>query len=244
MHEALRSFYETKYSRGEELSRSSKRYTLDCVADGGGLHALDVGCGTGLNSQAIRSKGHNVLGIDIAERAIEAYRARGLEGRVMDIEKPLLFPDESFDLVFCSEVIEHLGSPEILIREARRVLKPGGRLIVSTPNSAFWLYRVLGLLGYTVGELQHPKHFQFFSLRSLRRLLREAGLREIDALGRNMYLILPDVPRPLRAVLEALGFQREPRFRTGTSFWHLSHKSRFWNRLLADTLILVSERPR
>jgi 2-polyprenyl-3-methyl-5-hydroxy-6-metoxy-1,4-benzoquinol methylase len=79
------------------------------------------------------------------------------------------------DVVLCSEVIEHMTSPEILAGEMARVLKPGGLLVLSTPNSAFWLYRVLGLLCYTVSELQHPKHFQFFLRRSLLTILRYVG---------------------------------------------------------------------
>jgi len=75
--------------------------------------------------------------------------------------------------------------PERLVRDMERVLKAGGRLVLSTPNSAFWLYRLLGLLGYTVGELQHPKHFQFFSRRSLLRLLTTGRLLPKAALGRR-----------------------------------------------------------
>jgi len=161
----------------------------------------------------------------------------------MDIENGLDFPDGTFDLVFCSEVIEHLTAPEVLARESLRVLKPGGHLVLSTPNSAFWVYRGLGLLGFTVAELQHPKHLQFFSRRSLQRLLLEAGFSPVEELGRNMYLLLPPVPRPLSALLSRIGFHREERFRTKSHFWHLSARSRVWNSALADTLICVMRKP-
>jgi SAM-dependent methyltransferase len=141
-------------------------------------------------------------------------------------------------------VIEHMTSPEVLAAEMYRVLKPGGQLVLSTPNSAFWLYRLLGLLGYTVGELQHPKHFQFFSRRSLLKLLGGAGFRPRRLLGRNMYLILPGLPRAFDWLPPRLGFKREVRFRTGRHFWHLSHKSRLLNPLFADCLIVVMDKPR
>ncbi|MBV8537588.1 MAG: methyltransferase domain-containing protein, partial [Alphaproteobacteria bacterium] len=201
------------------------------------------GCGTGLNSAAIAAKGHTVCGVDLSAVAISKYRQRGFEGKVANIEEGIDYPDAAFDLVYCSEVIEHLAVPERLAAEAYRVLRQGGLLVLSTPNSAFWLYRLLGLFGYTVSELQHPKHLQFFSKRGLRRLLASAGFRPRDELGRNMYLILPDLPTPLRTVLPALGFKQEIRYRTKRPFWHLSGESRFWCSLFAETLIVVMEKP-
>ena len=187
----VRDFYEGKYAGGEEIQRTSKLYTLDCIpSTGPPLQILDIGCGTGLNSRAMAAKGHRVAGVDISEHAIARYRESGFDGRTMDIESGLDFADESFDLVFCSEVIEHLVRPERLVAEVHRVLRPGGRLVLSTPNSAFWLYRVLGLLGWVVSEIQHPMHLRFFSRASLKRLLEAAGFRTRDVLGRNMYLIL------------------------------------------------------
>src|SRR5579871_5322066 len=156
IHRDVREFYDASYSRDAEIWRTSKRYTIDCVPEGGGLQVLDVGCGSGANSAALAAKGHAVTGVDISVIAIEQYRARGFDGVVVDLERDSLgFPDSTFDLAFCSEVIEHMTMPERLVSEMERVLKPGGALVLSTPNSAFWVYRLLGLLGWTVGELQH-----------------------------------------------------------------------------------------
>src|SRR5262249_44179409 len=94
----------------------------------------------------------------------------------------------------------------------------------------------------TVSEMQHPKHFQFFSRRSLLKLLTATSLLPKRILGRNMYCILPDLPS-LSSILPKLGFQRETRFRTGGSFWHLSSKSALLNTLYADCLIVVMEKP-
>jgi 2-polyprenyl-3-methyl-5-hydroxy-6-metoxy-1,4-benzoquinol methylase len=243
MHTNIQAFYERKYTEGSEIPRTSKQYAIDCVPASGGLRVLDVGCGSGLNSKAIAALGHHVSGVDLSEAAIERYRSYGFEGRAADIEEGLNYPNDSFDLVFCAEVIEHMTSPEVLIAEMKRVLKPGGRLVLTTPNSAFWLYRVLGVLGYTVGELQHPKHFQYFSRRSLLKLLESAGLQREEVTGRNMYVILPGRVGPLETILPKLGFRREPRFRTGGHFWHLSNRSRVLNALLADTLIMVMAKP-
>jgi SAM-dependent methyltransferase len=193
---------------------------------------------------ALAAKGHRLHGIDISEVAIQQYCAQGFDGRVGDIETSLDYPDASFDAVFCSEVIEHMTSPELLAAQMSRVLKPGGLLVLSTPNSAFWLYRLFGLFGYTVSEVQHPKHFHFFSRRSLLKLLTGANLQPKQITGRNMYTILPDLPQPFCRLLPMLGFKPEMRFRTGKCFWHLSNKSSALNTLFADTLIVVMEKPR
>ena len=243
MRDSIKAFYDQKYTKSREVPRTSKQFTVDCVPADKILDVLDIGCGSGANSLALAQKGHRLHGVDISEVAIEQYCRHGFDGRVADIKSGLDYPDASFDLAFCSEVIEHMTSPEILASEISRILKPGGQLVLSTPNSAFWLYRLLGLFGYTVSELQHPKHFQFFSRRSLIKLLETKGLRAKQVLGRNMYLILPDLPQPFDRILPPLGFRRETRFRTGTQFWHLSNRSSILNSLLADTLIVIMEKP-
>lgn len=238
-------FYENKYAEGEELPRTSKRYTLACLPDDRPLKVLDVGCGTGMNSAWIAERGHHVEGVDISANAIRSYRERGFTGHVMDCERGLEFPDNSFDAVFCSEVIEHLTDPEILVAAMFRVLRPGGLLVISTPNSAFWLYRLLGLLGRTVSELQHPKHVHFFSRHSLTRLLTDGGFDVERRLARNMYVLLPDLPLPGWAgLLRGLRFRKETRFRTGRAFWHLSHKWARFTALFGDTLIFTARTPR
>ncbi len=243
MSDLLQTFYDRKYAEGSEISRSSKQYTIDCVPSDIALDILDVGCGSGENSVALAARGHRLSGIDLSPTAIERYRHHGFEGRAGNLETGIDYPESSFDLAFCSEVIEHMNSPERLAAEMFRVLKPGGMLVLSTPNSAFWLYRLFGLFGYTVSELQHPKHFQFFSRRSLDRLLRGAGFAPSRLFGRNIYVLLPDVPEPMRPLLRWLGFKREERFRTKGHFWHLSSRSARANTLFADTLIAVMRKP-
>ncbi len=102
---------------------------------------IDLGCGSGYGSAELAKKAESVVGVDVSEEAIaEAkvqYGAANLQFQVASLEQ-LPFADGSFQLGVCFEVIEHLTEYRSLLREARRVLAPGGQLVISTPNIEFY----------------------------------------------------------------------------------------------------------
>jgi 2-polyprenyl-3-methyl-5-hydroxy-6-metoxy-1,4-benzoquinol methylase len=233
---------DTHYRTKAEYERSSKQFMRGMVRSDTPLRILDVGCGTGLNAALLAERGHDVYGIDLSPVAIEKFHAKGLQGSVINIEAgPIPLPAESFDLVYASEVIEHCVDTIGFLRNLGTVLKPGGTLLLSTPNSAFWAYRLMALVGLTVGEFQHPGHVRFFSNRSLSATISKAGFDIAALSARHIYLILGrrlgDAIAPL---LRIIGFQEEPRFTTGDYFWQISafapRASGFW----ADTLIVAA----
>lgn len=132
------------------------------VPPGAGRTALDIGCREGHQARWLEGRGYTVTAIDI-EQAYE-------KAEMVDVDQGLPYPDATFDLVWCSEVIEHLLDPAAFVAEVKRVLKPGGRLVLTTPNSAFWIYPVLRLFGRTPASVQNPTHRQFFAIADLRRL--------------------------------------------------------------------------
>lgn len=98
---------------------------------------LDIGCGEGYGSAMLAEKAAHVVGTDCSQEVIEYAAAKyplpNLEFRCMPAENHA-FPDESFDFVVCLELIEHVSDYVTVMAEMRRLLKPGGILILSTPN--------------------------------------------------------------------------------------------------------------
>lgn len=83
----------------------------------------------------IAKAGKSVLGVDILPRAVADLKARGYNVILHDVTAEPL--DEKFEIITCGEVIEHLGNPGGLLKAARKMLEPGGRLILTTPNPYF-----------------------------------------------------------------------------------------------------------
>lgn len=148
--------------------------------------ALDCGCGAGDNARLLRELGWRVTGVtrDPAELAAAAQECENVE--LADLADGLGFaPDGSFDLVVLSHILEHLVEPADLLAEARRVLAPGGRIVIALPNVAHYRERAKHLLGrfdYTETGVMDSTHVRFFTARTARRLLEDNGL-EILASG-------------------------------------------------------------
>ena len=239
-----RRISDDKYRREPEIERTAKSYTLGLIPDSPAMTILDIGCGTGVNAAALAAKGHFVTGVDVSPVAIERFRGHGFDGHVANLEDGLPLTSKRFEVVFASEVLEHVVDTERCLAEMFRVVVPDGRLVLSTPNSAFWLYRLAGLIGLTVSELQHPGHLRFFSKSDLIRRVGAAGFEDIRVSGRHMYVLLGDqVGRRLAPVLPATLLHRERRFRTATAFWHVGGFAERASGLWADTLIVTAIRP-
>ncbi|MFW9878000.1 MAG: class I SAM-dependent methyltransferase [Candidatus Thorarchaeota archaeon] len=127
-----------------------------------GGKALDVGCREGIQSKWLESKGYDVTSIDIEKNYDKCI--------IADANEYLPFKDSSFDLIWASELIEHLEDPKKTINEFKRVLKPNGKIIITTPNSHFWLYKIFKLFGKSPKDLQNPTHKHFFSEKDIKNI--------------------------------------------------------------------------
>lgn len=115
----------------------------EAVGHAAGRDVLDIGCNTGYGTIRFAPVAGRVVGVDVSPRAIDAARQRAPDGRPEFIPTSgfeLPFPDDSFDLVTSFQVLEHVPDPLAYLREIERVARPGGTVILATPNAATRLY--------------------------------------------------------------------------------------------------------
>jgi len=129
---------------------------------------LDIGPGQGLYAKLFLQWGMKVSCVDIDPSLRDVYRGLGCDFEQVDLRSEKLpYPDKSFDVIWCSHVIEHLHDPVAFLMECERVLRPGGHVILRTPD--------LKKVGF---DFWHdPTHVQPFILVSLRKILLVAGFR-------------------------------------------------------------------
>lgn len=135
---------------------------------------LEVGCGSGRFLDRMRRAGWTVQGTDIDPVVAERIRRRYAIGIDVGELQSLRYPADSFDAVALSQVIEHVYEPRQVLAECRRVLRPGGRLVLSTPNARGIAHR---RYGRSWRGLEPPRHLQVFTPQALERCVTDAGLR-------------------------------------------------------------------
>ena len=171
-----------------------------------GAKILDVGCGNGNIARGIGSLGYEVTGIDFSEDAIKYAKAKNtlqnVHFKVCSAEE--VESDENFDAVICSEVLEHLHQPEILVTQLNAILRKGALLIATVPNgvgprellitrpvqkmSNTWMGKVITTskraMGYNNTTIQSMSgdltHVQFFTKSDICGLLQENGFELVE----------------------------------------------------------------
>jgi SAM-dependent methyltransferase len=127
---------------------------------------LDIACGTGYCARMLARRAR-ISGVDRDEQAVELSRSRVTGTFLVAEAPPIPFPDGAFDFAVSFETIEHIPEDIEFIREIRRVLRPGGTLLISTPNLA---------ISAPGGVPLNQWHVREYTLASLTALLKDAGL--------------------------------------------------------------------
>ena len=137
--------------------------------------ALDVGCGDGYWSEKMQQIGYNVTSIDQERTYPNVDSSHRYENMApTNLNSTLPYKDNSFDFVWCSEVIEHLTNYKQTIQEIERILKPNGTYIITTPNSFFWLHYLLKIFGISNKDWQNKGHINFFHLSDIKHIFPKA----------------------------------------------------------------------
>jgi len=139
---------------------------------------VDVGCGTGQFFPMVRSMCTRYIGIDAVRYDAFPADAEFVTG---NLEGPVDLPDGSADVVVCIETIEHLENPRALMRELKRLAKPGALLLLTTPNQLSWLSLMTLVVKGQFNQFQeapglYPAHITHLLEADMIRIARECGL--------------------------------------------------------------------
>jgi SAM-dependent methyltransferase len=222
---SLRRLYEdsaTPLSSGLGRAELQSAILTQIVATAGRrMTVVDIGCGDGMATEVARTAcdttpnaSASIVGFDWSMAALKQARARGIPvARASVSDGALPLATSSIDVVIMSELIEHLVDPDSTLDEVWRVLRPGGTLLLSTPNLAAWYNRVLLLFGvqplftevslrgiYGRPGTEVVGHLRVFTHRALREFLHALGFVDIEIRGAP-YHDVPDPFKPLDRLL-------------------------------------------
>jgi len=148
---------------------------------GQGERVLDLGCGAGRFVAALRDAGADPVGVELAGAALERAR-RNVPGADLRLVAPggsLPLGHGEIDLVWCSEVLEHVPDTVAFLTEVRRVLRPRGRLLVTVPDHGRLKRTLLALAHYDAHYDPLGEHLRFYTRRSLTRALHATGFVDV-----------------------------------------------------------------
>lgn len=164
-----------------ELSERSKRLQLTLHSLPSGSLVLDAGCGHGEFSELIDSLGYRTVGVDISFAATSRAQQRCRAGFVTaSLEAGLPLPDNTFQALWCTEVLEHVFEVHQVLAEFNRVLVDNGLVILTTPYHGMAKNLAITLVGFERHYNPYLSHIRFFTRKSLNDVFTRAGFDPIS----------------------------------------------------------------
>jgi SAM-dependent methyltransferase len=182
---AVRAHYEDFWADAPEDPEPwawERRRAMLLAAVRPGERVLDLGCGAGRFVAALRDAGAEPVGVEIAQAALDraARNAPGADLRLLSEDGSVPLEHGSVDLVWCSEVLEHVADTAHLLLEVRRVLRPGGRALVTVPFHGRVKGALLALTRFEAHFDPLGQHLRFYTPASLAAALDHAGFEAVD----------------------------------------------------------------
>jgi SAM-dependent methyltransferase len=182
--------WRTGWKSGDEALWNEGRFQLvsDLVLQLRPNSIFDLGCGNGYQSQILRKSmpGIFISGCDISPAAIEKASTRMDTCYTLNIDNAdLPEDDETYDLVLCIAVLEHLYDVSHALKEIHRILKSGKHALIQVPNISFWRFRLDVLTGRIPYILRDQRHLHSFNKGFLIENLAEAGFADFHIYGQR-----------------------------------------------------------
>jgi SAM-dependent methyltransferase len=181
----VKEFYESFWAdlpRDPEPFEWERRRALLLAEAKPGERVLDLGCGAGRFMAALRDAGAEPVGVEIAAAAVRRARENvpGAEVHLLGPDGTLPLGHGEVDLVWCSEVLEHIPDVAAMLFEVRRVLKRGGRLLLTVPYHGRLQAAAVALTRFDRHFDPLGQHVRFFTRRSLARTLEASGFAPVE----------------------------------------------------------------
>lgn len=140
----------------------------------GAKKILELGCGKGLLAARLKKYvDAEFFGTDISQSGIRLAKKRGIQAIRTDLNKPLPYKDNTFDVIFSDQLLEHIYDTDMVVGEMYRTLKSGGYGITITPNLSFWLNRILFPFGVYPLFLETSLQSKLYGLKFLKHFVKE-----------------------------------------------------------------------
>jgi ubiquinone/menaquinone biosynthesis C-methylase UbiE len=177
----MASAYDDALWEAAPVDRSPPQHLVEFVKElAEAESALDLGCGDGALTEHLRAA--RLVAADVSELALERARKRLSHAELSELEPgdALPFQDSSFDLALCAECLEHVQDIQMLVSELRRVLRPGGRLAITTPAHGRLTLARAFIFGFESEFDPLAPHLRFFSKRFLTGFVQSMGFEVIS----------------------------------------------------------------